>query len=78
MVDKSRWYLVNAENNYGKSLSRVKGRKVEALIHVCRRFFCFVQVEGLQDFEWLKNVRYYWEVDEDTLVVRMSNSKYFY
>ncbi len=38
----------------------------------------FLQVEGLHDFEWLKNARYYWEIDEDTLVVRMSNSKYFY
>ena len=36
------------------------------------------QVEGLQDFEWLKNARYYWDSDADTLVVRMSNSKYFY
>lgn len=36
------------------------------------------QVTGPRDFEWLKNARYYWEVDIDNCAVHMSNSRYFY
>lgn len=36
------------------------------------------QVHGLQDFEWVKNVRYYWDPEIDNCVVRMSNSSYIY
>ena len=35
-------------------------------------------MSGLQDFEWVKNVRYYWEQDIDNCVVRMSISHYIY
>ena len=38
----------------------------------------FTQVQGLHDFEWVKNGRYYWDVDIDNLIVRMSNSQYIY
>lgn len=30
------------------------------------------------DFEWLKQLRYYWDTDIDNSVVRMSNSIYIY
>ena len=36
------------------------------------------QVGGPQDFEWVKNVRYYWDTKLDDCVVRMSNSHYIY
>ncbi len=35
-------------------------------------------VRGPQDFEWVKNVRYYWDQEIDNCVVRMSNSHYIY
>ena len=38
----------------------------------------FAQVSGPQDFEWVKNVRYYWDSGLDNCVVRMSNSHYIY
>ena len=38
----------------------------------------FLQVEGSQDFEWLKNVRYYWDQEIDNCIVCMSNSRYIY
>ena len=37
-----------------------------------------MQVSGPRDFEWLKNARYYWEVDIDNCAVRMANSRYLY
>ena len=40
--------------------------------------YCPVQVSGVQDFEWIKNLRYYWDPEIDDCVVRMSISKYFY
>lgn len=40
--------------------------------------FCPLQVSGVQDFEWIKNLRYYWDPDIDDCVVRMSISKYYY
>ncbi len=33
---------------------------------------------GPQDFEWVKNIRYYWDQEIDNCVVRMSNSYYIY
>lgn len=33
---------------------------------------------GIQDFEWVKNLRYYWDPDIDDCVVRMSISRYVY
>ena len=33
---------------------------------------------GLNDFEWVKNLRYYWDPEIDDCVVRMSNSYYIY
>ena len=33
---------------------------------------------GLSDFEWVKNLRYYWDPDIDDCVVKMSNSRYIY
>ena len=38
----------------------------------------FVQVKGASDFEWVKNLRYYWDAEIDDCVVRMSNSRYVY
>ena len=35
-------------------------------------------MSGPQDFEWVKNVRYYWDTDLDNCVVRASNSHYIY
>ena len=37
-----------------------------------------LQVDGVQDFEWVKNLRYYWDPDIDDCVVRMSISRYVY
>ena len=36
------------------------------------------ETRGVSDFGWLKNLRYYWEADEDDCIVRMSNSNYLY
>lgn len=36
------------------------------------------KVMGLNDFEWVKNLRYYWDPEIDDCVVRMSNSYYIY
>lgn len=36
------------------------------------------QVDDVQSFEWQKQLRYYWDVDMDNCVVRMSNSLYIY
>ena len=33
---------------------------------------------GVQDFEWVKNLRYYWDPDIDDCIVRMSISRYVY
>jgi len=35
-------------------------------------------VTGVQDFEWVKNLRYYWDPDIDDCIVRMSISRYVY
>lgn len=36
------------------------------------------KVSGLNDFEWVKNLRYYWDPEIDDCVIRMSNSRYIY
>ena len=36
------------------------------------------QVSKINDFEWQKQLRYYWDVDVDDCIVRMSNSVYHY
>lgn len=36
------------------------------------------KVSNANDFEWQKQLRYYWEADVDDCVVRMSNSYYIY
>jgi dynein heavy chain len=36
------------------------------------------EVENINDFEWQKNLRYYWDNDIDNCVVLMSNSRYIY
>lgn len=35
-------------------------------------------MDSVQDFEWVKNLRYYWDPDIDDCVVRMSISQYIY
>ena len=34
--------------------------------------------KGCTTFEWVKNMRYYWDTDIDNLLVCMSNSQYIY
>ena len=41
-------------------------------------FTCNTQVTGVSDFEWVKNLRYYWDTEIDNCCVRMSNSYYIY
>ena len=36
------------------------------------------EIRGVSDFGWLKNLRYYWDTEEDDCIVRMSNSNYLY
>ncbi|XP_058967936.2 dynein axonemal heavy chain 6 [Pocillopora verrucosa] len=36
------------------------------------------QVDNVNSFEWVKQLRYYWDPDLDNCVVRMSNSLYIY
>ena len=36
------------------------------------------QVDNVNSFEWVKQLRYYWDPDLDNCVVRMSNSIYIY
>ena len=38
----------------------------------------FFQVDNVNSFEWVKQLRYYWDPDLDNCVVRMSNSLYIY
>ena len=35
-------------------------------------------MSGPQDFEWVKNLRYYWDTDLDNCLIRASNSHYIY
>ena len=37
-----------------------------------------LQVDDTSSFEWVKQLRYYWDPDLDNCVVRMSNSMYIY
>lgn len=37
-----------------------------------------LQVDNVNSFEWVKQLRYYWDPDLDNCVVRMSNSLYIY
>ena len=37
-----------------------------------------LQVDDVKNFEWQKQLRYYWDYDMDNCVVRMSNSVYVY
>ncbi|CAF0752073.1 unnamed protein product [Brachionus calyciflorus] len=37
-----------------------------------------IKVQDEQNFEWLKQLRYYWDTEIDNSVVRMSNSMYIY
>ncbi len=36
------------------------------------------QIHAEDHFEWQKQLRYYWDLDLDNCVVRMSNSLYIY
>ena len=36
------------------------------------------QIDSVNSFEWVKQLRYYWDPDLDNCVVRMSNSLYVY
>ncbi|CAE1329167.1 DNAH [Acanthosepion pharaonis] len=36
------------------------------------------QIVNVKSFEWQKQLRYYWDLEQDNCVVRMSNSKYTY
>lgn len=37
-----------------------------------------VQVDDASSFDWQKQLRYYWDLNLDNCVVRMSNSNYIY
>ena len=36
------------------------------------------QVDSSNNFEWVKQLRYYWDLELDNCVVRMSTSQYVY
>ncbi|KAJ3101998.1 Dynein heavy chain 6, axonemal [Phlyctochytrium planicorne] len=36
------------------------------------------KVSGLADFEWMKQLRYYWDVDSDNCTIKMSSSSFSY
>ena len=57
--------------------------KLRDNVNLCfiRSFILFVscrQVASIDNFEWQKQLRYYWDLDLDNCVVRMSNSTYVY
>ena len=52
--------------------------EVSHLITIEQLNIMALQVDGVQDFEWVKNLRYYWDPDIDDCVVRMSISRYVY
>ena len=35
-------------------------------------------MDNVNEFEWLKQLRYYWDTELDNCVIRMSNSYYIY
>jgi len=37
-----------------------------------------LQCDSVDNFEWQKQLRYYWDVELDNCVVKMSNSTYIY
>ena len=39
---------------------------------------CLLQVDHINNFEWQKQLRYYWDYDIDNCAVRMSSSLYVY
>lgn len=41
-------------------------------------FHDIFQVDDANNFEWLKQLRYYWDAELDNCIVRMSNSTYVY
>ena len=45
----------------------------------CLLFFQVADgVDHVNNFEWLRQLRYYWEMDIDDAVVRCAGSKYIY
>uniref|UniRef100_A0A1I8GGQ9 DHC_N2 domain-containing protein n=1 Tax=Macrostomum lignano TaxID=282301 RepID=A0A1I8GGQ9_9PLAT len=36
------------------------------------------EIDDVASFDWQKQLRYYWDKDEDNCIVKMSNSRYYY
>lgn len=45
---------------------------------LCAYHVLTLQCDSVDNFEWQKQLRYYWDVELDNCVVKMSNSTYVY
>ena len=39
---------------------------------------CALQVSSLEDFEWTRQLRYYWDESVDNIVLRQTNTRFVY
>jgi dynein heavy chain len=69
-----------SRTNIPKLFRMVLGALITIDVHARDNVTALVEAEVTQqdDFEWVRQLRYYWDEEIDDLVVKMSNSRYVY